>query len=36
MDVHNGADIACFQSLGRQVRRQDNAIVFANAHCSKG
>jgi hypothetical protein len=34
--VHNRADITRFQTLRRQVCRQDNAIVFANIHSSKG
>ncbi len=36
MDVYNGPDIARFQTLGKQVCRQDNAIVFADIHSSKG
>lgn len=36
MDVHNRADITRFQTLGRQVCRQDNAIVLADIHSSRG
>ena len=36
MDVHNGADIAGFQAISRKTSGQDNAIVFADIHLSKG
>ncbi len=36
MDVHNGADIAGFQAIGRKTSGQDNAIVLADIHLSKG
>jgi hypothetical protein len=36
MDVHNGADIAGFQAISRKTSGQDNAIVFADIHFSKG
>ena len=36
MDVHNGADIAGFQAIGRKISRQDHTIVFVNVHSSKG
>ena len=36
MDVHNGADIAGFQAIGRKISGQDYTIVFVNVHSSKG
>lgn len=36
MDVHNGADIAGFQAIGRKISSQDNAVVFVDVHSSKG
>lgn len=36
MDVHNGADIAGFQAIGRKISGQDHTIVFVNVHSSKG
>jgi hypothetical protein len=36
MDVHNGADITGFRSIGRKTSGQDNAIVFADVQSSKG
>jgi len=36
MDVHNDADIAGFQAIGRKISGQDHTIVFVNVHSSKG
>jgi len=36
MDMHNGADIAGFQAIGRKISGQDHTIVFVNVHSSKG
>ena len=36
VDVHNGADIAGFQPIGREISGQDHTIVFVNVHSSKG
>ena len=36
IDVHNGADIAGFQAIGRKISGQDHTIVFVNVHSSKG
>ena len=36
MDVHNGADIAGFQAIGRKISGQNHTIVFVNVHSSKG
>jgi hypothetical protein len=34
--VHNGADIAGLQAIGRKISGQDHTIVFVNIHSSKG
>jgi len=34
--VHNGAYIAGFQAISRKTSGQDNAIVLADIHLSKG
>jgi hypothetical protein len=34
--VHNGADIARFQAIGRKISGQDHTIVFVNVHSFKG
>lgn len=36
MDMHNGADIAGFQALGRKINSQDHTVVFVDIHSSKG
>ena len=36
MDMHDCADIAGFQTLGRKVGREHNAVVFLNVHEFKG
>ena len=36
VDMHNGADIAGFQAIGRKISGQDHTIVFVNVHSSKG
>jgi hypothetical protein len=36
MDMHDCADIAGFQTLGRKVGSEHNAVVFLNVHESKG
>ena len=36
MDVHNGANIAGFQAIGRKISGQDHTIVFVDVHSSKG
>jgi hypothetical protein len=36
MDVHNGADIAGFQAIGRKISGQNHTVVFVNVHSSKG
>lgn len=32
MDVHDGADVPGFQTIGRKVGREHNAFVFLNVH----
>ena len=36
MDVHNGADITRFQTIGRKISGQDHTVVFVDVHSSKG
>ena len=37
VDMHNGTDITCRQSLGGQVDRQNHAVMFFNhIEASKG
>ena len=36
MDVHNGADIAGFQPIGRKISGQNHTVVFVDVHSSKG
>ena len=36
MDVHNGADIARFQTICRKISGQNHTVVFVDVHSSKG
>ena len=36
MDVHNGADITRFQTIGRKISGQNHTVVFVDVHSSKG
>jgi hypothetical protein len=36
MDVHNGAHITRFQTIGRKISGQDHTVVFVDVQSSKG